>query len=41
MFFWIGLPVVLVIAFLVMAWGARGIEGRAHEPRSQRLRPRG
>ncbi len=38
MFFWIALPVVLVIAFVAFAWAARGIEGRAHRPGSQRLR---
>lgn len=38
MFFWIALPVVLVIALALFAWAARGVEDREHKPGSQRLR---
>jgi hypothetical protein len=38
MFFWIALAVVLVLFLGVVAWGARGIAGRAHKPGTQRLR---
>jgi hypothetical protein len=39
MFFWVTLPVVLVVFVGVFVWGARGITGRWHEPGSQRLNP--
>ncbi len=38
MFFWIGLAVVFVVFVAVVAWGVRGIGGRAHKPGTQRLR---
>jgi hypothetical protein len=38
MFFWIALVVVFAVFAVVVAWGARGIGGRAHRPRTQRLR---
>lgn len=41
MFFWVGLAVVLLVAFCLVAWALRGISGRAQEPGTQYLnRPR-
>jgi len=36
-FFWVGLTVVLVVFVALMAWAARGIEGRAHKTGTRRL----
>jgi hypothetical protein len=38
MFFWIGLLVVAIVFIALFRWGARGIEGRAHKPGTQRLK---
>jgi hypothetical protein len=38
MFFWIGLAVVLVVFVSLVAWGVRGIAGRAHEPGTTHLK---
>ncbi len=38
MFFWIFLAVTFVVFVVVVAWGVRGIDDRAHKPGTQRLR---
>jgi hypothetical protein len=35
MFFWIALPVVLLIALAWFAWAARGVQDPEHKPRTQ------
>ena len=41
MFFWAGVVVVLVVFVCAVAWGVRGIGGRAHEPGTRYMdRPR-
>jgi hypothetical protein len=36
-FFWIALAVMIVVVASLIVWAARGVEGRAHEPGTQRL----
>ena len=37
MFFWILLAVAFVFFVVVVGWGVRGIEGRAHKPGTRHL----
>jgi hypothetical protein len=37
MFFWAGLVVVLVVAGCLIAWGARGMRDREHQPGTRHL----
>jgi hypothetical protein len=39
MFFWIALPVVLVVFVCAVTWGVRGYGGRVHEPGTRHLFP--
>ena len=39
MFFWIALPVVLVVFVCAVTWGVRGYGGRVHEPGTRHLYP--
>jgi hypothetical protein len=37
MFFWIGLAIMIVLFVGLVAWGVRGIAGRAHKPGTRHL----
>ena len=37
MFFWVALAVVFVVVVGLIAWGVRGLPGRAHEPGTRHL----
>ena len=37
MFFWIALPIVLIVFVVVVTWGVRGYDGRVHKPGTRHL----